>query len=646
MNTVNDFRKKTDVFLEDTDAKLYFYGISQKMYDYVTNAQLTDRALWARFVDQFRFGDDSNDNGWRGEYWGKMMRGASFVYSYTKDSTLYDVLKETVNDLLTTAKGGSISSYTSEKEFCGWDMWCRKYVLLGLQYFLEICDDDALSDRIVGTMRDCLDYIMEYVGKDKLDICQTTTSWRGLNASSILEPVVRLYMITGEEKYLSFAKYIVDIGGTSIANLIDIALEDITNPYQYPITKAYEMISFFEGVLEYYRATGEQKYKTAVINFANRVMNAETTIIGGIGCTEELFDHAAARQTDTPLHTVMQETCVTVTWMKFCMQVLMATGDMRFANMYEKALYNAYLGTFNFKNNISSNIENQLKNHSDVVIKALPFDSYSPLLADTRGKCVGGLKVMRDNHFYGCCVCIASAGIGVFHKIALMKTHFGLALNMYEQGKIETVTPSGQSVVLDIKTAYPIGERVDITLDLQKDEAFELFLRIPEWSKSTTLYINDETMPVSPYMVQISRSWKKGDKVSLVFDMTPIVHKPQTLDQDFVFVDLKGKEQYLVGRVVTASKNARYHAAITRGPLVLASDERFGTDMDEPIDLHFDIYDNIDCVPTNTAGFDTLCEYTVKLKGGKTITLVDYASAGSDWTKKCAAWLKTKHTEI
>ncbi len=36
-----------------------------------------------------------------------------------------------------------------------------------------------------------------------------------------------------------------------------------------------------------------------MIRFAKRVMNSDITIIGSAGCTHELFDHSAARQTDT-----------------------------------------------------------------------------------------------------------------------------------------------------------------------------------------------------------------------------------------------------------------------------------------------------------------------------------------------------------
>ena len=82
-----------------------------------------------------------------------MMRGACFVYSYTKNEELYQILTTTVKDILTTMDDlGRISSYPVDKELSGWDVWSRKYVLLGLQYFMEICTDVHLNEQIVDSM--------------------------------------------------------------------------------------------------------------------------------------------------------------------------------------------------------------------------------------------------------------------------------------------------------------------------------------------------------------------------------------------------------------------------------------------------------------------------------------------------------------
>ena len=64
-----------------------------------------------------------------------------------------------------------------------------------------------------------IDYIISKIGPKedgKKPITSATRHWRGLNSSSILEPVVRLYSITGKKSYFDFAEYIVNEGGMDI----------------------------------------------------------------------------------------------------------------------------------------------------------------------------------------------------------------------------------------------------------------------------------------------------------------------------------------------------------------------------------------------------------------------------------------------
>ena len=170
--------------------------------------------------------------------------------------------------------------------------------------------------------------------------------------------------------------------------MFELAFEDKCDPYQYPMTKAYELISCFEGLLEYYRATGIEKHKIAVLNFGRRLGKSDITIIGSAGCTHENLDHAAARQTDTAYQGIMQETCVTVTWMKFCWQLLMLSGDVQYADYFEQSLYNAYLGAVNTEKITDEKLVHE--RCADAHPEALPFDSYSSLLPNTRGRGIGG----------------------------------------------------------------------------------------------------------------------------------------------------------------------------------------------------------------------------------------------------------------
>ncbi len=644
--TVNAKRVDTDKLFIDERSENSFEGFIDKTARYIEDFQLLSAEDWARFVEQFKVHSDSDDNGWRGEYWGKMMRGASFTYSYTKNKKLYDTLTATVEDMLSAEEAsGRISTYSTETEFNGWDMWSRKYVLLGMQYFSEICTDENLNKRMIASMMRQVDYIIAHIGDGKLNINDTSACWRGLPSSSILEPVVRLYDITGEKRFLDFAEYIVNMGGTNIVNIFELAYEDKTDPYQYPITKAYETISCFEGLLEYYRATGIEKYKQAVVNFGRRLAKTDITIIGSAGCTHEYFDHAAVRQTDPALTRIMQETCVTVTWMKFCMQLLLITGEAEFADQFERSLYNAYLGSVNTEKIVDELV---LKQYPDAILVPLPFDSYSSLLPNTRGRGIGGLKLMPDNHYYGCCACIGSAGIGMVHKLSTMIDEKGVTLNLYIPGKTVTVTPENNKLELDFSTDYPRDGKIGIAVSPEQEETFTVSLRIPAWSRKTFVTVNGEKTELetiaNAYYYGITRKWAKGDKIILELDMRARVIHPVPNPVDIIFTAIQWQYQYTVPRIVHESPEAKYHIAIERGPIVLARDARLDGTVDEAVDIAYDADGFVELAPSNKAKFDTVVEYAVPQNNGKTFTVIDYSSAGKTWREdsKYACWLPTK----
>ena len=226
---------------------------------FIIKKQLKDEKLWDKFVNVFLTKEDSEGNGWRGEYFGKMMRGACLAYKYLPDENLYSVLEKAVKKLLTYQdKSGRITTYTPESEFNGWDMWCRKYVLVGCLYFYDICKDEKLKKVILDVLVGHADYIVSKIGANKKPITKTSHIYGGLNSCTILEPIVVLYKSTGKKDYLDFAEYIVSTGGCETGNLIDLVNEG-KYPYAFPEVKAYEMTLFFEGVLAYYTNSDIEK---------------------------------------------------------------------------------------------------------------------------------------------------------------------------------------------------------------------------------------------------------------------------------------------------------------------------------------------------------------------------------------------------
>ncbi len=614
---------KTDKYVKPGVLNSYLGGDVKRLCDLVGEYQIYDRVLWSRFVHQFKFPTDAADNGWRCEFWGKMMRGAASVYAYTHDGELYSILCEAVEGILAAAdKNGRISTYMDGHELCGWDMWGRKYVLLGLQYFCEVCPDAELVRRCERAMCAQLDCIMEKVGREdgKMKITETSGAWLGANSCSILEPVVRLYNRTGNRKYLDFASYIVDVcyGCEGSLKIFKEALEDRLEPYQYCETKAYETMSCFEGLIEYYRTVGGEEHLGACKNFARRVLESEISVIGCSGCTHELFDNTRLRQVDPSAQGVMQETCVTVTWMKFCGQMLRLTGDVRYADAIEKSFFNAFLGAANFPQRkvMFRSYVDQIAGSKNDIFGILPFDSYSPLRIGARGQFIGGFKMLADTSFYGCCACIAPMGIGAYTETAALQSEEGIVINSYLEGEMTLDTRAGH-VTLKTVSGYPYDGNIEI--EMIGEGELTVTLRVPEWSRESSLSVNGEKIEVKRGYNDIRRVWKSGDRISLRLDDNAYAVFPPE--------DSPYKDRFI---------------ALKKGAIVMALDMRVDTPY-RRLNLAYDENGRVEYrhVSCGKLPYFNL-SLKVKERDGREVHFIDYASAGSTFDKESvmAAWIE------
>ncbi len=585
---------KSDAVHALENKQIYTYGSRKHAMDFVVEKQLKDCSLWKDFVDVFRRKSDDDNGFWRCEYWGKMMRGACMVYLINHDYNLYRILTNSVYDIISTQdKYGRISSYTVKNEFKGWDMWGRKYVMLGMEYYLEICKDERFSKIIIDVLKRQADYIISKIGKEedgKLSIFDTTEWWGGLNSCSILEPFVRLYYLTKEKRYLDFSEYLISTGFCSKINIIEASYSKKLYPYQFPFTKAYEMMSCFEGLLEYYRICGNEKYKTAVVNFVDMVAESDVSVIGCCGCTHELFDNSAVRQTEPASDFIMQETCVTVTWMKLCMNLFKLTSNSKYIDLIEQSGYNALMGSVNFKLNDLKYCSNQSENYNNGV--KYIFDSYSPLYYDKRGKQIGGHMEYKPGYYYGCCNCIGAAGVAILNQFGVMSGC------------------ENEIIVNDFKRAKAVINNIEISIvgDLNKtgcskiiikkcDNAErKMLLRIPEWLNNTSVKINGKIIDyvINAYgYCEIDRIWSVGD-----------------------CVEVKGCVE--ISRIVLNNK-----IAFKKGAVVLARDEQVGENFRAALSDNSVLQKAKPCVE---------CEYAYETyQGDKVVKFIDYASAGQNY---------------
>jgi DUF1680 family protein len=563
-----------------------------------------------RFVDFFRNGRPQFA---LGEMWGKAVRSGSMFYRYTNDPQLKQIMDETVRDLLTTQReNGSISCVDIDKQPEESELWERKYVMLGLQEYYEwVNPDPEVLDALIKQADNIISIIGRAPKTEIIDVGWSATNIGyepcHIESSTLLEPFMKLYRWTGEQRYFDFATYIIEAGGTKHHNVFENALNNV-DPYQmaghYP--KAYEMMSLFEGLAEYYRVTGDSKYKKMLLNMFNNISTKEISIIGNGGSDQpyhpyvygEAWGNTALEQTNPDI-TRMMETCVGVTWLKLCSQLLRLTGDPSIVDYIEQYAYNGLIGAMKPTGN---------------------GFSYVNLLNGTKVNDHGWGWHFDDLHVT-CCNLNGPMGLAYIPYVAVMNSDNGPVVNLYNQGYFEFETPRKRSGTIAIETNYPISGNIQFNLTLEKAETFTFRFRIPQWSKNTEMRVNDEKVEVSSgTYAEINREWKPDDKIILVLDM-----RCRVLDAP------RGSNR--------AGDNFQ---AVVYGPIVLARDENMDSDYHKPVKLQTQ-NGYIGAKQVDPIRESIKLQFLVPVGEEEYITMIDYASV-DNWNNgmHVCTWLPIK----
>ena len=552
-----------------------------------------------------------------GEMWGKFVRSGCMMFRAFPDPAIRDRMRECVAEILAAERpNGSISCSPPEAQpdGPGGDLWERKYVLLGLlEYYAQIDPDPA----VLASMRRQADAIIAQVGPAlKADVLALGWSPNHVESSTLLEPILRLHDLTGESRYLEFAKYLVDCGGAKGSDLVQMAVDNVPPHLMggvYP--KAYETTSYFEGLADYVRATGDERVRRAILNYFALVRDRELTIVGNGGADQPFHPRVCgeawsdtAREQTNPDITRMMETCTGVTWMKFCSHILRLVGDCSAAEAIETYVYNGLVG-------------------------AMKPDgtgfSYVNLLDGVKttntgwGWEFGGFRVT-------CCNLNGPMGLAYIPYVAVMRSPDGPVVNLYNGLDATMSTPSGAPLALSIDTDYPLSGDVRIAVSPAAPEEFSLRLRIPAWCAKTAVAVNGDAafsraisktrpegrIPVAGAYLELRRTWALGDVVTLRFDM---------------------RCRRIEGpRGVNRAGDGR--AAVAFGPVVLTRDEHFDPHFDEPADIIAAEDGAIDARRILPPPSGARLAFEIPTRGGP-ILMTDYASADCWSGSRILTWI-------
>lgn len=537
---------------------------------------------YKKLTETFRTHQD-DDGFWRGEFWGKIVRSAIRVLQTVPDPELEAMIRKTVQDLCDTAdENGCISSYPENMRCTYWDIWGRKYALLGLVRYYRMIDQ---APEVLETIRALTFSVLR---DDPFSAPpKTGPAWHdGLAAFSILGAIEIAYRLTGEKEFARAAERLFQLGCTFSGTLFDDfaagkRLKDLANG------KAYEMTSCIEGLLELYRDSGKQKYLEIAERYFQAILHTELTITGTAGGGDpvgELWYEGAENQVDPAPECGMGETCVTATLLRFMFHLLRITGDSRYADRIEYSVYNAALGA--------------MKHDGSWWIHCNPTP-----LAGVSWKVPAGDQIKG----YGedCCLAQGPEAIGVGGAAAVMRRADGIAVNFYEDAEVHT-TVNGSALDLTINGNYPAGETVRISISLKEKADFTLALRIPEWCAHPVIECDGKTWKCSPgRYAELKKTWAENSTIILTLPM------PVT--------------------VIPAPAGAPL-AAVRRGPILLVQDSRLG-EVNTPIEIPAGTPEKIE-----VEGIEDVYRWNNGL------LLCDYASAGNLFCEEntLCVWMKKK----
>ncbi len=565
-----------------------------------------------------KYDDEYTHGMWRGEFWGKLILSACRVCRMKNDEKLKEDIKKSAyrilsfqdaegytgtyfesRNFLPTANDRSLNKYGWPCDF-NWNIWGRKYTLWALLEVAQLLDDKKILKGCVR-LADCTISQLEELKATARD----TGCIVGLPSCSIMKPMLILYRLTGDKKYLDFCLQIAkdwDREDNKAPNLIKNALSD-KSPANWCegdpdyIAKAYEMMSCFDGLIELYRITGEKRIFDATVNFCDNVYRDEENILGSVGYCERFANAKYYPDAAT-------EICDVIHWMRLCHELYLLTGEIKYTEYMEKAFMNAFL---------AGAYENG-KGGAFFVRSA-------------------GRQWTGDGHcetkYQHCCVDNLGRGFTNVAETIITRRPDGYSVNMYIQSTVDFG-----------KTSFRIGagyaDKGALMITVRGAKVGEkLYLRIPSWSKNTSVIAEDDVYTAVAGEYCVIDIKEENFVIRMNFDMTV-----EIIDFAYEYKALPDTDYHVWrwvdefdGRCDKEMMTKCAMSVLRRGPVMLARSKRVGCKEEDMFSNETIFGKEGRRVEANPIRLDnTLCMVRVKLTAdGETRDLImcDYASAAN-----------------
>lgn len=377
--------------------------------------------------------------------------------------------------------------------------------------------------------------------------------------------LIKLYKVTGEERYKRLAKYFIDERGqepyffhqeweergrkshwtdgeTNRPDLDYFQAHQPVREQKVATGHSVRALYMYSGMADLARETGDETLVQACQRLWNNVTRKQMYITGGVGSSAH--QESFTLDYDLPNDVAYTETCAAIALIFFAQRMFHLEPKAEYIDIMERALYNGVLSgisedgkEFFYVNPLEVNPEVCEKRHDH-----------------------NHVKVSRQRWF-GCACCppnlvrlLASIGQYIYSQGSGDQVY----INLYNDSTVNFQIDD-EDIVLKQKTNYPWDGDIQITIDTQEKVDFTLALRIPGWCREARLKINGEIVDTADLIqngyIYIRRSWAKGDKINLILNMPveKVYTHPEVRENTGKVVIQKGPVVYCLEEVDNGS---------------------------------------------------------------------------------------------
>lgn len=320
--------------------------------------------------------------------------------------------------------------------------------------------------------------------------------------------LAKLYLVTGDQKYLDQAKFFLDKRGyTSRKDEYSQAHKPVIEQDE-AVGHAVRAAYMYAGMADVAALTGDTSYVHAIDRIWDNIVSKKLYITGGIGATNQ--GEAFGKNYELPNMSAYCETCAAIGNVYVNYRLFLLHGDAKYYDVLERTLYNGLIsgvsldgGGFFYPNPLESMGQHQRQPWFGCACCPSNICRFIPSLP-------GYVYAVKDNQVY---------------------------VNLFMGNEAE-LKVGGKKVILHQETRYPWDGHVTLTVDKNAAGMFAMKIRIPGWVRNqvvpSDLYtysdgkrpgysvkVNGEavTSALEQGYFTIERKWKKGDRVELQLDM-------------------------------------------------------------------------------------------------------------------------------